>query len=290
MYCLNLTTVGWGWWWEVLLDLLGRVPAQVMIVFVFVFVPVFIFVFVFVRYCLTHLDVCQHKWWQPVCIFYTALQIVVSFSPKRKFCFYLFSTRCFSIYPLARAHSHCQMMARVGTIWPDRHYIGCFLAISDQIVAAFDWSCQLRCWPVGSQSSVTALRPTCFQPRLYNDDDEEEKLLDVVTSSVSARGSSKSSGGFVDASLSRDSQDRVPRLCFSVSTSVYNTSHCIVDSTIQKNPPWRCDHLRGQREPQATQPWFLFRTSWGHAFYDCVVAKLPDICNCDGLVRYYRQL
>ena len=145
------------------------------------------------------------------------------------------------------------MMARVGIIWPDVHYIGCGLAISDQIVAAFDWSCQLRRWPVGSQSSVTALRPICFQPRFYNDDDdeEEEKLLDVATSSVSARGSSKSSAGFVDASLSRDSQDRVPRLCFSFSTSVCNTSHCIVDSTIQKNPPWRCDHLRGQRKPQA---------------------------------------
>ena len=164
--------------------------------------------------------------------------------------FYLFSTRCFSIYPLARAHSHCQMMARVGTIWPDRHYIGCGLAISDQIVPAFDGSCQLRRWPVGWQSSVTALRPIWTQPRIYNDDEEEEKLLDVATSSVSGRGSSKSSGGFVDASLSRDSQDRVPRLCFSFSTSVYNTSHCIVDSTIQKNPPWRCDHLRRQRKPQ----------------------------------------
>ena len=145
------------------------------------------------------------------------------FFSQKKLCFWSFDilllTRCFSIYPMARSHSRCQMMARVGTIWPDRHYIGCGLAISDQIVAAFDWSCQLRRWPVGSQSSVTALRPTCFQPRLYNDDDEEEKLLDVVTSSVSARGSSKSSGGFVDPSLSRDSQDRVPCLCFSVSTS-----------------------------------------------------------------------
>ena len=85
------------------------------------------------------------------------------FFSQEKLCFYLFCTRCFSISPLARAHSHCQMMARVGTIWPDVHYIGCGLAISDQIVAAFDWSCQLRRWPVGSQSSVTALRPIWTQ-------------------------------------------------------------------------------------------------------------------------------
>ena len=43
---------------------------------------------------------------------------------------------------------------------------------------------------------------------------------------------------------------RASSLLFCLNT-LHSTSHCIVDSTIQKNPPWRCDHLRGQRKPQA---------------------------------------
>ena len=206
---------------------------------------------VFVRYCLTHLDVCQHKWWQPVCISYTATQIVVSFSAKRNSVFWSFEILLI-LYQM--------FFTLIVRWWRELGPFGPMAIILD---AASPLATRLSLHLMEVVNFVVDQLARNHQSLHW----DQSGLNQGFTMTMRRRNywmwrHHQSVGG--------DPQNPPEDLWILRSLVIHKTtcpvfaflsqhqrvthSHCIVDSTIQKNPPWRCDHLRGQRKPQATTP------------------------------------